>query len=173
MSITDVNEKHPVCLIHLIEDDEYYISLAKQILATHELTKTREFYSLIEYKEFLKEEPTLIVNIALLDYRFPTGDLTGMDIAKQLFERCKRKRNKTKTIMITGYEIPRKEERRFFNKYHGYGMLDKNDPDFEQDYKDMLQEAVQEIIETYQDMVFYTEMKEELKPRPLMREAGT
>lgn len=161
MSITDVNERFPVGIIHIVEDDTYYIDLAKQTFAIHGLKHTKDFTSLHEYREYLAVNPHVPIGVALLDYRFPTGDLTGMDIAKQLYERSKKKKIKTKTIMITGYDVPKKEERKFFNKYHGYAWLDKHDDNFEQDYKDLLQEAAQELIEAYEDLVFLTELKDE------------
>lgn len=178
MSITEINQKYPLYVFHMVEDDEHYIEITKAVCKMNGLPNIVPFRSLDEidihngeglqfddpelYEKYLQANPNLTVHFAVIDKRFDSG-VDGLDIAYMLHQRCRRKRVKTQTIMITGSPAPQTYHR-FYYECRGHCLLDKNQrTTFERDFKQALQSAIENVIEIYEDLALWEDLKIEVE----------
>lgn len=152
-AISKINEKYPLNLVDLIEDSSEYMDMVIEILHKNGITNIRPFDSPDKYEEALIDNPDLTPQLAFVDYRFPQSTLTGVDLTIMLVKRAKHKTLKPRVIMITGWENQR-DTRRFFHK-GGFAWLDKNEFDFKEQLVDMLQQAIDEIKDAYEERDIY------------------
>lgn len=157
-ALKEINAKYPVLIAHMIEDSIEYLEEVKEVLRLNGIVNMDEFHSPEEYEDALRENPTLLPDIALVDYRFDSSVLTGMDILRNLIQRTRNKRVKPKVIMVTNWDNPNTITEFFHGG--GFGWIFKNRSTAKEDLKERIQSAATEIISVMENRAFLEELKE-------------
>lgn len=152
-----MNQKYPIWLADLVEDDDYYMKMIEGVLDLNGLHNRRKFEDNMQYELALKENPYITPQIALIDFS-PGMAVTGLDITKMLVKRSEKKVLRTKVIMLTHHDLSR-DIRKFFH-IGGFAWVNKMESDAGEQMKWHTQEACEEIKEAYMYREFVDELKE-------------
>lgn len=160
MSIEEINKIYPVSLVDIADDDNDDISLVEELLDKVGIRNRRKFKSLDEYEQALLENPKITPQLAFIDYRPAHGsELNGMHITVMLVKRTASKSLATKVFMLSGlYDA--KVVRKFFRN-GGWDWLDKNDPNYKDDFIDSVMDAIVEIERALEERALLDELDED------------